>query len=94
MPIEKVTVEAIHDWRIRLQKRGRSSGGPRASPKVSQEKTLSAKTRRNAHSRLSRGLGLMVKMGATCPGTRPWAWGPGDPSASASSRSALPISRH
>jgi len=63
LPVEKVTVDAIHDWHIRLQKRGRNSGGPRASQKISDELTLSAKTRRNAHSRLSSGLTLMVQLG-------------------------------
>ncbi|MBI1352118.1 MAG: tyrosine-type recombinase/integrase [Actinomycetales bacterium] len=63
MAVEKVTVDAIHDWHIRLQKRGANSGGPRASQVVSEERTLSAKTRRHAQSRLSSGLNLMVKLG-------------------------------
>lgn len=63
MPVEKVTVDAIHDWHIRLQKRGRNSGGRKGFQRVDEAQTLSAKTRRNAHSRLSSGLSLMVQLG-------------------------------
>lgn len=63
MPVEKVTVDAIHDWHIRLQKRGRNSGGRKGFQTVDEGQTLSAKTRRNAHSRLSSGLSLMVQLG-------------------------------
>lgn len=67
MPVEKVTVDAIHDWHIRLQKRGRNSGGRKGFQRVDEEQTLSAKTRRNAHSRLSSGLSLMVLLGHEPP---------------------------
>lgn len=62
LPVEKVTVDAIHDWHIRLQHRGRNSGGPRSSQIISGDQRLSAKTRRNAHGRLSAGLALMVRL--------------------------------
>ena len=62
MPVEKVTVDAIYDWHIRLQQHRCNSGGWKKAQKVS-DQTLSAKTRRNAHSRLSSGLTLMVQLG-------------------------------
>jgi integrase len=43
MPVEKVTVDAIHDWHIRLQKRGRNSGGRKGFQRVDEEQTLTAR---------------------------------------------------
>lgn len=60
--VERLTVDDILEWHIRLAARGKNSGGPVKSQTVSDE-PLSAKTRRAAHSRLSSGLALMVKMG-------------------------------
>ena len=62
LPVEKVTVEDILDWHIRLRDRRTSTGGPVRFQQFT-DSTLSTKTRRGAHSRLSSGLSLMVKMG-------------------------------
>jgi len=65
MFVEDVTIESVEEWHTRLAEMITEPGGPKKSkrktPFVSQP--LSAKTRRNAHTRLFAGLALMVRYG-------------------------------
>lgn len=69
--VEAVTLEDILEWRARLAGRRVQLGGPPRRRRAPSEppptpppmRTLSAKTRRNAHSLVSGGLDLMVAMG-------------------------------
>jgi len=65
MFVENVTIQAIEDWHSRLALMMTQPGGPAKSKRTTEftPQPLSAKTRRNAHSRLSAGLALMVRYG-------------------------------
>lgn len=65
MFVEDVNVQSIEEWHVRLAETNALLGGPTNSKrsKPSAPKFLSPKTRRNAHSRLSAGLSLMVRYG-------------------------------
>ena len=65
MFVEDVNVQAIEDWHVRLAGTAARPGGPANAKRKKQQpaKMLSAKTRRNAHSRLSAGLATMVRYG-------------------------------
>lgn len=65
MFVEDVDIEAVEAWHGRLAEMQTKPGGPEKGKHQErhQPKPLSAKTRRNAHSRLSAGLSLMVRYG-------------------------------
>lgn len=62
---EDADIEAVEEWHSRLEETLTQPGGPEKGShrKKHQPQPLSTKTRRNAHSRLSAGLALMVRYG-------------------------------